>query len=511
MTQNQTITPEDNKRLLALLAEAKVRGIRLPTNITIPRTESKNQWNTDENGYFIRSDGRKFEAREELVDFIQCKARFILLRSGRGGGKTVSAAQKAMLKIKEGWSGAAMNPDFENFKTSTWEELRKWIPWNMVVPRQRYRKQNSWEPTRPFTMVFTNGAKLYCKGLKDPESARGPNINFLWYDEGRRDPTGLAWRNAIAAVRVGDNPQAWCSTTPAGSQHWTTTFFNGEITPEVQKILDEISTDKTQEMFAIFSTSIERNKNNLDPMFYASILSSYPKGYLRAREVDGMVADEEGSLGDREWFKDTILDEEPDWINTAVRFWDLAGTEKKMTPQGKKNDPDSTIGTLLGTDKPKERFCIVDQIGGQWAWKTIKQNVVEVARQDGREVKIYFEQEPASGGKNQVAELIEHIQKELPGWSVQGLEAKKLGDRVLAANTWFGEAADGKWYIVKGGWNEAFFSELDYFPNPAIHDDRVTSTSGARHAIAPIRSWKKIKFAHLGMKVENKEEVPETA
>jgi phage terminase large subunit-like protein len=94
---------------------------------------------------------------------------------------------------------------------------------------------------------------------------------------------------------------------------------------------------------------------------------------------------------------------------------------------------------------------------------------------------------------------------------VQGLEAKKLGDRVLAANTWFGEAADGKWYIVKGGWNEAFFSELDYFPNPAIHDDRVTSTSGARHAIAPIRSWKKIQFAHLGMKVENKEEVPETA
>lgn len=506
MTQSQrTITPEDNKRLLALLAEAKVRGIKLPSNIVVPRTENKTKWKTDENGYFIRSDGHRFDAREELVEFINCKARFILIRSGRGGGKTVSGAQKALRKIKEGKNGAVVNPDFENFKTSTWDEFRKWIPWDMVVPKQRYRKSDSWEPTRPFTMVFTNGARVYCKGLKDPESARGPNINWLWYDEGRRDPTGLAWKNAIAAVRIGEFPQAWCTTTPANSQHWTTTFFSGELTEEIRKLLEEVHADKRQELFAIFKTSIDRNKNNLDPMFYASIISSYPSGYLRAREVDGLVADEEGSLGDRHWFDGHILDLEPDWINSQVRFWDLAGTEKKMTPQGKKNDPDSTIGTLLGTDESKERFCMLDQTGGQWAWKTIKEMVVHIARQDGQEVKIRFEQEPASGGKNQVAELIEVIKKELPDYDVAGLEAKKLGDRVLAANTWFGEAADGKWYMVKGGWNEPFFGELDYFPNPAIHDDRVTSTTGARHSIAPIRKWKKIQFVAIGMKTQEKE------
>lgn len=509
MIQNQTITPDDNKKLLALLAEAKVRGIKLPSNIKVPRTENRNDWNQDENGYFIRRKkspeyARRphFVPREELIDFLNSDARYILLRSGRGGSKTTSGVQKALLKAKEGKSGAVIAPDFEQFKTSTWVELREWIPWNQVVPKQRYREADSWEPSRPFTMVFLNGAKIYCKGLKDPESARGANINWLMYDEGRRDPTGLGWKNAIAAVRVGEKPQAWCTTTPANSQHWTSTFFNGEITPELKKILEEVGADDSQELFKIFQTSIERNKGNLDPMFYAAIISTYPSGYLRAREVEGMVADEEGSLGDRSWFNETVLEQEPDWINTVVRFWDLAGTEKKMTPQKKKNDPDSTMGTLLGTDKPKERFCMLDQVGGQWAWKSIKEMVVQIARQDGQEVKIYFEQEPASGGKNQVAELIELIKKELPGWSVQGLEAKKLGDRVLAANTWFGEAAEGKWYIVKAGWNESFFNELDYFPNPAIHDDRVTSTSGARHAIAPIRSWRKIKFAAIGVKNE---------
>jgi len=514
--QNRTITPEENKKLLALLAEAKARGIKLPSNIEIPKlAKGDEKWNMDEFGYFKKTDGTSYKPREELIEFLNCQARYVLLRSGRGGGKSVSGIQKGLRKIKEGKSGAVLAPDFEQFKTSTWDELRKWIPWTAVVPKQRYRKMDSWEPTKPFTMVFINGARMYCKGLKDPESARGSNINWLMYDEGRRDPTGLGWKNAIAAVRIGIKPQAWCTTTPANSQHWTSTFFNGEMTPEIIKILEEVGADKTQELFKIFQTSIEKNKENLDPMFYASILASYPSGYLRAREVDGLVADEEGSLGDRHWFDERpdgkrILDTIPDWINSQVRFWDLAATEKKMTPQGKKNDPDETVGTLLGTDLLKERFCIEDQVGGFWAWNTIKDMVVQVAKRDGQEVRICFEQEPASGGKNQVAELISHIKAELPDWDVSGLEAKKLGDRVLAANTWFGEAADGFWYLIKGLWSESFFNQLDYFPNKAIHDDKITSVSGARHKIAPIRKWKKIPFLAFGMAGEKKEE-PEPA
>ncbi len=505
MIQQQKTTPEERKLLLALMLEAKVRGIKIPTDVQLPKLEKLDNWNQDEDGYFIRRDGRHFRPRPELIEFIESKERFMLLRSGRGGSKTTTGIQKGLRKIKEGKSGAVFAPDFEQFKTSTWVELREWIPWKMVVPKQRYRQMDSWEPNRPFTMVFLNGARMYCKGLKDAESARGSNINWLMYDEGRRDVNGLGWKNAIAAVRVGENPQAWCTTTPADSQHWTSTFFNGELTLELLKILEDVGADKNTGLFKIVQTNIERNKENLDPMYYASIIATYPSGYLRAREVEGRVADETGSLGDRHWFveredeKERVVESVPDWVVSQVRFWDLAGTEKKMTKQGKKNDPDETMGTLLGVNESKDEFCIEDQVGGTWAWKTIKHMVVEIAKRDGQEVKICFEQEPASGGKNQVAELIEIIQKELPGYSVTGLEAKKLGDRVLAANTWFGEAAEGKWWMVKGNWNDHFLSQLDYFPNPAIHDDTITSVSGARHFIAPIRKWKKIQFVAVGM------------
>lgn len=499
----KTISVQEKKRLVAILAEMKARGLKLPEGIEIPKTMNEVGWGTDEYGYFKKNDGTSFKPREELEKFIHSKARFALLRSGRGGGKTVAGAQKGLIKIREGESGAVMNPDFENFRTSTWVELRNWIPWHMVVPKHRYRKSESWEAIRPFTIVFMNGASIYCKGLKDPESARGANLNWFWYDEGRRDPTGLGWKNAVAFTRVGKNPQAWCTTTPAHSLHWTTTFFNGEITDELRKILKELGIDNAEDLFEVYNTSVEKNKENVDPLFYASLLATYPGGYLRAREVDGLVADEEGSLGDRRWFDNKILDTRPDWIVKQVRFWDLAATEQKMLPSGKKTDPDETMGTLVGTDSEtaseKKRFCIQDQVGGMWLWHSIKNMVVEVAKRDGQEVAICFEQEPASGGKNQVAELKELINKELPNHLVYSIEAKKLGDRVLAANTWFGEAANGQWYMVKGLWNEKFLEQLDLFPNEAVHDDRVTSTTGARHYIAPIRSWRKIQFLAVPM------------
>jgi predicted phage terminase large subunit-like protein len=339
--------------------------------------------------------------------------------------------------------------------------------------------------------------------LKDPESARGANLNWFWYDEGRRDPTGLGWRNAVAFTRVGNNPQAWCTTTPAHSLHWTSTFFSGEITLELQKILDSLGIDRTQKLFEIYETGIDKNKENLDPMFYASILAAYPGGYLRAREVEGRVADEEGALGDRRWLDGKVLDETPDWVVKQVRFWDLAATEQKMLKSGKKSDPDETVGTKQGTDSMTDsktkRYCISDQVGGRWAWQDIKRIVIDTARNDGAEVAVCFEQEPASGGKNQVAELKELVERELPGWHVYSIEAKKLGDRVLAANTWFGEAANGQYYMVKGLWNNQFLEQLDLFPNPAVHDDRVTSVTGGRHYLAPIRSWRKTKFLAVGM------------
>lgn len=501
--KGKRLTTEDKKQALLLITELKARGLPIPEGLEMFDSMSEVSWNLDTNGYFVRNDGWAFKPREELENFIKSPARFILLQSGRGGGKTASGVEKALLKIRQGESGAVMNPDFENFRTSTWPELQRWIPWNMVVPKHRYRASTSWEAIRPFTIVFLNGARMYCKGLKDPESARGANVNWFWYDEGRRDPTGLGWKNAIAFCRIGNLPQAWCTTTMAGLAHWTNTFFSGKNSAEVEKLMEELGERGiNQPLFEIFRTSTKKNSENLDPVFYASLVSAYPSGYLRTREIEGDAADEGGSLGDRRWFDGKELPDFPDWAIKNVRFWDLAATEAKILRGKKINDPDETVGSLVGSDMNKDttqtKFVIQDSFGGWWEWSKIKEMILEIAKQDGPHVEICFEQEPASGGKNQIAELTSFIKKELPGWKASSLEAKKLGDRVLAANTWFSEAALGQWYYVKAPWNEKFFSQLDRFDGVS-HDDRITSVTGARHWIAPLKKkWSSVKFLSIG-------------
>ncbi len=487
------ISVEDKRKLLLVVSEMKSRGIPIPEGFHLPETKIDATWGLGGNGYFVKRDGTIFNPRPELEEFIKDESRFILLKSGRGGGKTVAGAQKVMFKIMAGESGAVMNPDFENFRTSTWTELRDWIPWKMVVSKHKYRASSSWEPIRPFSIVFVNGAVLYCKGLKDPESARGSNVNFFWYDEGRRDPTGLGWKNAIAFCRVGNMPQAWCTTTPAGTDHWTTKFFESEATDELKDVVEDLRRrGVNQNLFSVYKTSTKANSDNLAPGYYASLLSAYPSGYLRARELEGEAADEGGSLGDRMWFNGKELPENPDWGVKYVRFWDLAATERKILMGKKINDPDEAVGTLLCTDAERKlelkKYAICDQISGFWEWKALKDTIRKIAERDGIMVPIVFEQEPASGGKNQVAALKEYLAEVLPGWKVYGLEAKKVGDRVMAANIWFGEAANGQFYYVKGLWNEGFFSQLDRF-NGMFHDDRITSVSGGRHWIAPIRKW----------------------
>jgi len=93
-------------------------------------------------------------------------------------------------------------------------------------------RSDAWQPSKPFVLVFLNGAKVYIKGGKNEGSTRGPNVNWFWYDEGGRDDTGATWQLANASVRVGKDPQAWCTETPRPTEHWSYKFFIAQDIPE---------------------------------------------------------------------------------------------------------------------------------------------------------------------------------------------------------------------------------------------------------------------------------------
>jgi predicted phage terminase large subunit-like protein len=226
------------------------------------------------------------------------------------------------------------------------------------------------------------------------------------------------------------------------------------------------------------------------------MLAAYPPGWLREQELNGAFVDRGSVLGDPSWFDDRIISAIPEdvSINRRIRFWDLAATEKKMGfgyRQASLNDPDETVGTLMSWDG-NESFYIEDQVGGYWEWDDIKKHILQTAKLDGPMVKIYLEQEPGAGGKNQVAALAEYIREELPNWpTVVG--QKPEGDKVMRANIWFAEASRKNFWMIRGAWNNGFLDQLGSFPI-GRHDDKIDSVSGARLVIAPIARWKNIEF-----------------
>ena len=178
-----------------------------------------------------------------------------------------------------------------------------------------------------------------------------------------------------------------------------------------------------------------------------------------------------------------------------IRFWDIAATE----PSPSNPDPDYTVGTLVGRD-PERRGCILnpdlpeseenlirgvewyvlDVVRGRWNPGGVESVVKDTAYADGFHVEVYFEQEPGSSGKSYVYDWLD----ELPEHAVYGLTSS--GDKVTRAKPVSARADKGRIAVVRAGWNEDWYDELESFPDGADHDDQVDSFSGAFRALSQV-------------------------
>jgi len=153
--------------------------------------------------------------------------KYMLAKGGEGAGKSVAGIVKTLNRLRRGMSGIMVSPDFEHFKKSLWKEFRRWCPWEQVIKEQQYRARFGWEPTKPFTLTFVNGAELICGGIEEPGAWEGPNVHFAYFDEARRHKTPDALKVLAGRVRLegpeGEPPQLYLTTTPR--KHWLFEFF----------------------------------------------------------------------------------------------------------------------------------------------------------------------------------------------------------------------------------------------------------------------------------------------
>lgn len=183
-----------------------------------------------------------------------------------------------------------------------------------------------------------------------------------------------------------------------------------------------------------------------------------------------------------------FVDAVPEGRLKWVRSWDLAGTDP--TKQASISDPDWTAGLLMAaTLDPDPDIYLCDVVHIREDPGDRDETMELTAREDGREVPIWIEQEPGQSGKSQIV----HFRKILSGYAVNPPQADQMpatakgrgkiretgvatGNKVQRAEPLATHVARGKVYIVRGTWNKVFLDEITKFPMSA-HKDQVDAAS----------------------------------
>ncbi len=149
-----------------------------------------------------------------------------------------------------------------------------------------------------------------------------------------------------------------------------------------------------------------------------------------------------------------------------IRAWDLAATEQTGS-----NDPDWTVGALLG-ETQDGRYHIVDVVRMRGGPEAVVETIKATAKADGPRVRISLPLDPGQASKHQVR----YITSELRGYSVSS--SPESGNKQQRAMPFAAQVNVGNVSLVRGQWNLAYTTELEWFP-AGKKDDQVDASSRA--------------------------------
>jgi predicted phage terminase large subunit-like protein len=145
---------------------------------------------------------------------------------------------------------------------------------------------------------------------------------------------------------------------------------------------------------------------------------------------------------------------------------------------------------LVAEDK-EGKWWVLDVVRARLDPEQVQQLVLQIAKLDGKRVKIRVEQEPGASGKSMIANYV----KILAGFNCEG--KPHGGDKAAWSDGWAGQVNGGNVMLVKAPWNKPWLTEHAGFPN-APHDDQVDSAAGAfNDQVEGERQFKRISFLHV--------------
>jgi predicted phage terminase large subunit-like protein len=179
-----------------------------------------------------------------------------------------------------------------------------------------------------------------------------------------------------------------------------------------------------------------------------------------------------GKVFNQDWFE--VVDAVPAGGYT-VRYWDFAATDREI----KGNDPDGSASCKMKFIPDRTgggTYYIMDATWDQISPSATNKKLYTLATQDGRGVRVRWEEEFGASGKRDTA----HLVKLLDGWITGGISP--WGDKVMRAKPLAVQAQAGNVKVKRGPWNRRWLGQMHGFPDTP-HKDEVDAASGAYEAI----------------------------
>ena len=217
---------------------------------------------------------------------------------------------------------------------------------------------------------------------------------------------------------------------------------------------------------------------NADPGYLATLNALSLVEKERLLKGNWKIRPAAGLYFKRDMFR--VVQEIPDKIVSIARSWDLAATA--ITPNSP--DPDRTASCLMARLR-NGQYIILDVQRRALNAADVRELMVNTAKADRTQfpnVRITIPQDPGQAGKDQAVSIVSL----LAGYSVTTHTV--TGSKVTRAEPFAAQVQHGAVMVLAGAWNDAFFDELEGFPD-ALHDDQVDASADAFTAVCKGHDW----------------------
>ena len=169
--------------------------------------------------------------------FVQDTRRFPGYVGGIGSGKSFAGGVKALMRFDKPGLGGAFAPSYPMLRDAT-QRTHFMLLDDVGIPYEHHKGENR-------LTITPSGHEVIFRSLDNPDSVRGPNLEWAWIDEASL-VTKEASNIVNGRVRVGNRPQVWKTFTPKG-RNWCWEEYERDATGDESDPLHPLYRVKTTE------------------------------------------------------------------------------------------------------------------------------------------------------------------------------------------------------------------------------------------------------------------------